>query len=164
MTTIIADSTQETSAHERVDRVAEAKKQDDAQATEKARCALNNLGVTYRIVAMAGDQPVIILDSAFELPCALQREFIPLADASFAKLFELLVSTPLQTGIRAFLQGRFDELRAQTKAVAKDVDRPWQSTVQSSQAAVKEEGEARAATLKTMQESDGSQNGTQTKT
>ena len=124
----------------------------------------NSLRVGYCVTATANGQAVIKLDSAFELPHAIEPEFIPLADASCSKLFELLVSTPLQTGIRAFLQRRFDELRLQ-KAETKDENRTWQAAVRSSQAAVKaEEDEARAATLKKMQESDGSQNAIQTKT
>lgn len=85
----------------------------------KSRCSSNSLRVNYRIIALAGNQPVIVLDSGFELPHATEPEFIPLADASCSKLFELLVVNPLQTGIRAFLQRRFNELRAQAGGASK---------------------------------------------
>ena len=85
----------------------------------------NGLRINYRIDALAGSQTVMVLESGFELPRATEPEFIPLADASCSKLFELLVATPLQIGIRAYLQRRFDELRAQPKETAARAGTTW---------------------------------------
>jgi hypothetical protein len=85
------------------------------QPSDTAANASNSLRIAYKIAATSGDQSVMVLDSSFELPCALHPEFIALADTSCSKLFELLVSTPLQTGIRAFLRTRFEELCSQGK-------------------------------------------------
>jgi hypothetical protein len=70
-----------------------------------------NLRVAYHVVATSGEREVIALDSCYDLPRALEKDFLPLTEDSCSKLFELLVMAPLQTAIRAFLQHRFEELQ-----------------------------------------------------
>ncbi len=85
---------------------------DDAVAEDTVLLA-------YQLVLHGGREEVLRIKSQLVLPLALEVENLAQTDVSFPELFDRVITRPLVTKFRSFLQRRFDAAsRAQEEAKA----------------------------------------------
>lgn len=97
----------------------------DREADDNA-VAEDTVQLAYQLVLHGGREEVLRIKSQLVLPLALETENLAQTDVSFPELFDRVITRPLVTKFRSFLQRRFD---AASKAAAEPPPHPGNTGV-----------------------------------